>query len=212
MSDEQKVQVEDNPVVEEVQSEAENIPIAPPAKKGFVDRALPWVIVSLVFFLVGALLTWFLLYQPKVAELEASKAEVATAAETAATLQGQLDDANTALTAAQADLDKAQETIAAQEETIKQTELLKVIYKFQADVNAARATLSKLDPASSRQALSFVEADLSELEAAGLEPDALSGFRAKIDEAKENLEATPDKSLAAMETLYSNLLLLINNL
>lgn len=212
MSDEQKVQVEDNPVVEEVQSEAENIPIAPPAKKGFVDRALPWVIVSLVFFLVGALLTWFLLYQPKVAELEASKAEVATAAETAAALQGQLDDANTALTAAQADLDKAQETIAAQEETIKQTELLKVIYKFQADVNAARATLSKLDPASSRQALSFVEADLSELEAAGLEPDALSGFRAKIDEAKENLEATPDKSLAAMETLYSNLLLLINNL
>lgn len=212
MSDEQKVQVEDNPVVEEVQSEAENRPIAPPAKKGFVDRALPWVIVSLVFFLVGALLTWFLLYQPKVAELEASKAEVATAAETAATLQGQLDDANTTLTAAQADLDKAQETIAAQEETIKQTELLKVIYKFQADVNAARATLSKLDPASSRQALSFVEADLSELEAAGLEPDALSGFRAKIDEAKENLEATPDKSLAAMETLYSNLLLLINNL
>lgn len=212
MSDEQKVQVEDNPVVEEVQSEAENRPIASPAKKGFVDRALPWVIVSLVFFLVGALLTWFLLYQPKVAELEASKAEVATAAETAAALQGQLDDANTALTAAQADLDKAQETIAAQEETIKQTELLKVIYKFQADVNAARATLSKLDPASSRQALSFVEADLSELEAAGLEPDALSGFRAKIDEAKENLEATPDKSLAAMETLYSNLLLLINNL
>jgi CHASE1-domain containing sensor protein len=188
MSDEQKVQVEDNPVVEEVQSEAENIPIAPPAKKGFVDRALPWVIVSLVFFLVGALLTWFLLYQPKVAELEASKAEVATAAETAATLQGQLDDANTALTAAQADLDKAQETIAAQEETIKQTELLKVIYKFQADVNAARATLSKLDPASSRQALSFVEADLSELEAAGLEPDALSGSEPRLMKPRRTLK------------------------
>lgn len=212
MSEEQKVQVEDNPVAEEAQPEAENQPISPTAKKGVVDRALPWVIVSLVFFLVGALLTWFLLYQPKVAELAASKAEVAAAAENATSLQSQIDEANSALTAVQADLAKAQDTIAAQEETIKQTELLKVIYKFQADVNAARATLSKLDPASSRQALSFVEADLSELEAAGLEPDALSGFRAKIGEAQENLESAPDQSLAAMETLYSNLLLLINNL
>lgn len=212
MTDEKMDQVEDNPVVEETKPAAEVKPAAPAAKKGFVDRALPWVIVALVFFIGGALLTWFLIYQPKAAELEAAKVGMNAAADNAALLQEQIDEVNTSLTASQADLADAQATITTQEATIADAELLQKIYKFQADVNLARAMLSKLDPASSRQALSFVSADLSELEKTGLDPDALSGFSAKLKEAQDNLEAEPDKSLDAMETLYSNLLLLINNL
>ena len=212
MSEEKKVQVEDNPVVKEPKPAVEPQTAAQPPKKGFVDRAMPWVIVSLVFFLVGALLTWFLLYQPKAAELDAANANLIKATESASLMQSQLDQVNTNLNTSKTDLSNAQATIQAQSTAIAHGELLQVIYKFQADVNAARATLSKLDPASSRQALSFVASDLSNLEKAGLAPDAISGFSAKIKEAQDNLESAPDKSLAAMETLYSNLLLLINNL
>lgn len=219
MSETENIQTEDNPVVNEPESTPVENQVAPTPKKGFFDKALPWVIVAIVFFLVGALVTWFALYQPKVAELEAAQGKIAAAAETATQLQTQVDDGKAELAAVQGDMVNAQATIEAQaaeieaqKEVIAKTELLKVIYKFQSDVNVARAQLSKLDPASSRQALSFVAADLTELEKAGLEPDALSGLQAKIEEAQANLEVDPTKSLAAMETLYSNLLLLINNL
>ncbi len=217
MDPDKNAQAEDSPAEKVVESKPEVEIVSTPApKKGLVDRALPWVIVAIVFFLVGALLTWFVVYQPKAQELSAAQVEMtasaATAAENAANLQSTLDVANADLTVAKADLANAQATIEAQTTLLAKTELLKVIYKFQSDVNVARASLSKLDPASSRQALSFVAADLTELEKAGLDPDSLSGFKTKIEDAQANLETAPDKSLADLETIYSNLLLLINNL
>ena len=210
MSEEKKMQAEDNAVVSEPVETSETQKTAP--KKGFVDRALPWVIVAIVFFLVGALLTWFLIYQPKVEELATAQADLATAAENATQLQGQIDSLSTELTTVKGNLTTAQATIDSQTTEIARLEQLSVIYKFQADVNAARATLSKLDPASSKQALSFVSADLADLESTNVDPDALSGFKAKIEEANTNLESDPRKALDAMEALYSNLLLLISNL
>ena len=210
MSEEKKMQAEDNAVVSEPVETSETQKTAP--KKGFIDRALPWVIVAIVFFLVGALLTWFLIYQPKVEELATAQADLATAAENATQLQGQIDSLSTELTTAKGNLTTAQATIDSQTTEIARLEQLSVIYKFQADVNAARATLSKLDPASSKQALSFVSADLADLESTNVDPDALSGFKAKIEEANANLESDPQKALDAMEALYSNLLLLISNL
>lgn len=217
MDPDNNVQAEDSPAekVVEIKPEVE-IVSTPAPKKGFVDRALPWVIVAIVFFLVGALLTWFVVYQPKAQELAAAQVEMtasaASAAENATNLQSTLDAANVNLTVAEADLANAQATIEAQTTLLAKTELLKVIYKFQSDVNVARASLSKLDPASSKQALSFLAADLADLEKAGLDPDSLSGFRSKIEDAQANLETAPDKTLADLETIYSNLLLLINNL
>ena len=210
MSEEKKMQAEDNAVVSEPVETSETQKTAP--KKGFIDRALPWVIVAIVFFLVGALLTWFLIYQPKVEELATAQADLATAAENATQLQGQIDSLSTELTTVKGNLTTAQATIDSQTTEIARLEQLSVIYKFQADVNAARATLSKLDPASSKQALSFVSADLADLESTNVDPDALSGFKAKIEEANANLESDPQKALDAMEALYSNLLLLISNL
>jgi len=200
--------VENNPAVEIVSN--------PAPQKGIIDRALPWVIVAIVAFLAGALLTWFVVYQPKAQEFAAAQdkiAESATmAAEEAASLQSSLDTANAELVTANESLASAQATIDEQTALLAKTELLKVIYKFQSDVNVARASLSKLDTASSRQALSFLAADLAELEKAGLDPDSLSGFKTKIEDAQANLETAPDQTLADLETIYSNLLLLINNL
>ena len=207
------VQAEDRP--------AENKPVVeivptPVANKGIFDRALPWVIVAIVFFLVGALLTWFVVYQPKAQEFAAAQTKItesaAMADEKIATMQTSLDAANAKLATANENLTSAQATIEEQTALLAKTELLKVIYKFQSDVNVARASLSKLDTASSRQALSFLAADLAELEKAGLDPDSLSGFKTKIESAQANLETDPGQTLADLETIYSNLLLLINNL
>lgn len=185
-------------------------------KKGFMDRALPWVIVALVAFLAGALVTYFAVYQPKVAELTSAQnglqAELTAATDDVASIQAELDTAKADLQTAQNDLAAAQTTIEEQTTALAKSEQLVIIYKFEAGVNSARATLSKLDPASSRQALTFVANDLAELEQTNVDPAALSGFKAKIEEAEANLESTPQKSLEALEALYSNLLLLISNL
>lgn len=211
------VQAEDRPAEKEIESNATvEIVSAPAAKKGIIDRALPWVILAIVSFLVGALLTWFVVYQPKAQELAAAQTKItesaAMADEKIATMQTSLDAANAKLDTANENLASAQATIEEQTALLAKTELLKVIYKFQSDVNVARASLSKLDTASSRQALSFLAADLAELEKAGLDPDSLSGFKTKIEDAQTNLETDPGQTLADLETIYSNLLLLINNL
>lgn len=216
MDPDNNVQAEDSPVEKAVENKpASEVSSAAP-KKGLVDRALPWVIVAIVFFLIGALLTWFVVYQPKNQALTAAQAEMtasaASAADTTTKLQSTLDAANAELSVAKENLTGAQATIEAQTTTLAKTELLKVIYKFQSDVNLARVTLSLEDPASSNQALSFVVADLADLEKAGLDPASLSGFKAKIEDAQANLSTEPTKSLEDLQTIYSNLLLLINNL
>lgn len=212
MRTENETQAEDQPVEEVAETSASIKATQPTVKKGIIDRALPWVIVAIVFFLAGALVTYFTLYQPKVAELTFAQSELVTAAENAAALQGQVDAAQGELATAQTELAAAQSTITEQTAALAKSEQFLLIYKFQADVNAARATLSKLDPASSRQALTFVSSDLAELEKTDLDAEALSGFKARIEEANANLESDPQTSLAALETLYSNLLLLISNL
>ncbi|PKO01214.1 MAG: hypothetical protein CVU43_13310 [Chloroflexi bacterium HGW-Chloroflexi-5] len=211
------VQAEDRPAEKETESKpAVEIVSAPAAKKGIIDRALPWVILAIVSFLVGALLTWFVVYQPKAQEFAAAQTKItesaAMADEKIATMQTSLDAANAKLDTANENLASAQATIEEQTALLAKTELLKVIYKFQSDVNVARASLLGQDPSSSRQALSFVSADLAELEKAGLDPDSLSGFKAKIEDAEANLNSEPLRSLDALNNLNSNILLLINNL
>ena len=212
MRTENEAQSEDQPIEEVVETQNSIKETQTVGKKGLIDRALPWVIVAIVFFLAGALVIYFALYQPKVAELTFAQSELVTAAENAAALQGQVDTAQSELTSVQAELAAAQTTITEQTAALAKSDQFLLIYKFQADVNAARATLSKLDPASTRQALSFVSSDLVELEKTDLDPEALSGFKAKIEEATLYVESDPQKTLDALETLYSNLLLLISNL
>lgn len=212
MSETKKVQAEDNPVADETKKQPEVKAVIPAPKKGFFARILPWVIVALVFLLAGFVVTWFTLYQPKVAELQYTQTQVAAAGENASQLQQQIDDKTVALNKSQEDLTHAQATIVAQSTAIAHSDLLQLIYKFQSDVNLARTHLLQQDPASSKQAFAFITADLSELEKAGLDETALSGFKAKIEDAQNYMESEPAKSLDAMETIYANLLLLISNL
>lgn len=201
------------PVVEPVKPEVKPAP----AKKSFWSKILPWVIVAVVFYLGGLATIFFAVYQPakeaaaaaavdadkQITELtdKAAQAEIDTAA-----VQTELDTAKT-------DLTTAQTTIAEQTAALAKTNQMKIAYKFLVDVNGARAALEKLDTNTALQSINFAKADLTELQATEIDAAALSGFGDLLDTAISKM-AEPDllTSRDALDTLYSNLLNLVNNL
>ncbi len=209
MDPNQEVQSEDTHVVEEPKQV-----VIPPKEevkqsKSFGARVLTWLIVALVFFIGGMALIYFMLYQPKIstlkADLQASEVQLTSVSD-------KLAVAETDLALAQTNLETADTTVNDLTDQLLAADLFGSIYKFQADVNAARVALLKLDPASSLQALNFIKLDLAELEIKELDPDAIAGFKQRIAEAEANLENDPAKSLSALDTLYNNLVFLISNL
>lgn len=188
-----------------------------PAKKSFWSKLLPWVIVAVVFFLGGIATIYFALYQPAVntAKADAAAAEQQIAELTDKVGQSEIDTAaiQTELDTTKADLTAAQTTITEQTVELAKTNQLKVAYKFLLDVNAARAALEKLDTNTALQAINFAKADLAELQTTDIDAAAMTGFADRLDEAASNI-SSPDllKSRDALDTLYSSLLLLVNNL
>jgi len=209
MEPNQEVQSEDTHAVEVPKQEVITPKDEVKPGKTFGAKALPWLIVALVFFLGGMAVIYFTLYQPKLsalkADLQASEAQLTSTTD-------KLAVAETDLALAETNLETADATIVDLTDQLMAADLFGSIYKFQADVNAARVALLKLDPASSLQALNFIKTDLAELELKELDPDAIAGFKARIAEAEANLENDPAKSLSALDTLYNNLVFLISNL
>ena len=209
MDPNQEVQSEDTHVVEEPKQV-----VNPPKEevkptKSFGARVLTWLIVALVFFIGGMALIYFTLYQPRIsalkADLQASEAQLTSVSD-------KLAVAETDLALSQTNLETSDATVTDLTDQLLAADLFGSIYKFQADVNAARVALLKLDPASSLQALNFIKTDLAELELKELDPAAIAGFKERIAEAETNLENDPAKSLSALDTLYNNLVFLISNL
>ena len=197
---------------------------APAAKNSLWSKALPWVIVALLFYLAGLATIFFAVHQPA---KQAAAAAAAAAEQEIASLnnqlsqlelqksqvQSELDTTRGNLVDTQEDLTTAQATIEEQLTEVANANVKRLVYKLLGNINSARAALEKLDTASARQALNFAKTDLTELEGTGLAEDALSGFADRLDEAVTNLTETGlEKSRAALETLYSNLLLLVDNL
>ncbi len=106
-------------------------------------------------------LIYFTLYQPKIAtlkaDLQASEAQLTS-------VTRKLAKAETDLALAETNRETADTTVTELTDQLLAADLFSSIYKFQADVNAARVALLKLDPASSLQALNFIKTDLAELE------------------------------------------------
>ena len=209
MDPNQEVQSEDTHAVVEPKQEV----IAPKEEvkstKSFGARLLTWLIVALVFFIGGMALIYFTLYQPKVATL---KADLQASETQLTSVTDKLAKAETDLAVSETNRETADTTVTELTDQLLAADLFGSIYKFQADVNAARVALLKLDPASSLQALNFIKTDLAELEKTDLDPNAIAGFKERITEAETNLETDPAKSLAALDTLYNNLVFLISNL
>lgn len=204
-----EVQSEDTPVVEEPKKEVITPKEEPKPKRKFSDKVLSWLIVAVIFFLGGMAVIYFSVFQPRATAMQA---DLKTAQEEASTVSGKLATAETDLALAQSNLETANTSVTDLSSQLTTAQQFSMIYKFQADVNAARVSLLKLDPASSLQALNFIKVDLADLEKTDLDANAIAGFKERIAEAETNLVTEPTKSLAALDTLYNNLLFLITNL
>lgn len=209
MEPNKEVQSEDTHSVEEPKQEVITPVEQPKPGKSLGSKILTWFIVVVVCLIAGAAAVYFALYQPKIATDNADLKAAQTALDTAT---NKLSNTETDLALAQTNLQTANASVDDLTSQLTTAQQFSLIYKFQADVNAARVALLKLDPASSLQAINFIKVDLEDLEKTSLDPNAIAGFKDRIAEAETNLSVDPAKSLAALDTLYNNLLFLISNL
>lgn len=205
-SDNDVQQAEDSQTLETPKAEEKMVePENQSDKRSFGQVVLPWFLVAIVFFLIGAGLVYFTMYQNVSKELTDAKTQVSD-------LSGQLSSAQVDLEKAKSDLNTTQLSLTDAQKQLETSQIATILYKLQMDVNTARVGLLKLDPSSARQALTFASADLSELSQTSIEADKLSGLQARIDTALTNLEGDPQKAIDALDTLYTNLLLISDNL
>lgn len=205
MRSDKDVQAEDGQTLETPKAEETKVETQPePEKRSFAQAVLPWFLVAILFFLLGAGLIYFTMYQNTQKELAAANTQVTDLTTQLSGVQVDLEKAKTDLNTTQLSLTDTQ----AQLETAKISSLL---YKLQTDVNAARVGVLKLDPSFARQALTFASADLTELSQTSIGADKLTGLQERIDSALTNLEADPQKAIDALDTLYTNLLLISGN-
>lgn len=206
MEKDQNIQAEDSPSLEipanKPSAEAGN---QAPAKPGFIKRVLPWIIVAVAFFLAGACLVYFTLYTRANNDYKVSQTENQTLTEKLSSSDVDLQKAKTELSTAQASLVEANNSAT-------QATKLSILYKFQSDINLARVSLKKLDPSSARQALSVAKDDLTALSATDIEADTIAGLQPQIDTAMTYLNSDPEKAMSALDTLYTNLLLISDNI
>jgi hypothetical protein len=200
------IQVEDSPSLDTKKSMPESARVSEPASKpGFFKRILPYVIVAVVFFIAGAGLIFFTLYTNSQTALAAANNDVSKTNE-------QLSAANIDLQKAKTDLSVSQSALADANNSLNKSEQFAILYKFQADVNIARTSLARQDPSSARQALTIASADLAELQKTGIAADNIAGLQPQLDLAVTNLETDIQKAASAMDTLYTNLLLISSNI
>jgi len=189
----------------------------PKPKQSFGSKLLTWLIIAVVFFLGGMVTFYFTLYQPlkEAADVAAADSDAKVASLTSDYNQAlkQYRDAQTELDLTKSELQSfkvSEEDLQNEIATLQKTN---ISYKFLVDVSSARLALEKEDVAGARQAINFARADLKALEATDIEKDALSGFAEKLDAASTNLSLTEiDNAKAALDELYANLLLLVDNL
>jgi cytoskeletal protein RodZ len=174
-------------------------------KKTFWQRSLPWVIVALVFFLGGAALIYFTLYSTAKAGLALQTDNAAKSAASLTTCQADLGKANDSLTAAQTTLTQTSADLAKEQK-------LAILYKFQADVNAARAYLDENDLFTAGQTMALMTDDLTKMQALGFTADEISGLQSRLDTVQQNLPDNPTKAIQELEKLYQNLDLMIKAL
>jgi cytoskeletal protein RodZ len=206
MENNKDIQVEDNPSLE-TPNRTPQPKTEPqvPVKPGFFKRVIPWVIVILVSFIAGAGLIYFTLYTRVNNAYTASEQNVATLTDKLSTSEMDLSKVKTELGTTQASL------VNANNSAVKDQQLL-LLYKFQSDVNLARVSMLKLDSSTARQALSVAGDDLKALTATNINPDSISGLQPQLDTAVTNVLSFPDKAGNALDTLYTNLLLISNNI
>ncbi len=206
MRSDKDVQAEDSQTLETPKADETKVEAQPKEnKRSFVQVVLPWFLVAIVFFLVGAGLVYFTLYQNASKELTAANAQVTD-------LTSQLSGVQVDLEKAKTDLNTTQLRLTDTQTELDSAKITTLLYKLQTDVNAARVGVLKMDSSFARQALNYASADLSDLSQTSIGADKLTGLQKRIDTALIYLESDPQRALDALDTLYTNLLLISGNL
>lgn len=206
MRSDKDVQAEDSQTLETPKADETKVEAQPKEnKRSFVQVVLPWFLVAIVFFLVGAGLVYFTLYQNASKELTAANAQVTD-------LTSQLSGVQVDLEKAKTDLNTTQLRLTDTQTELDSAKITTLLYKLQTDVNAARVGVLKMDSSFARQALNYASADLSDLSQTSIGADKLTGLQKRIDTALIYLESDQQRALDALDTLYTNLLLISGNL
>jgi len=131
--------------------------------------------------------------------------EAAASANQVATLEAQLNTAQT-------DLSSSRATIQSNNDQIAALTLKLAVYKMKTDVNTIRVALLKLDPITARQALNASRADLADLTALKVDASTLDGFTKRLDNTDRLMATDPQKAMLELDNLIDNLYLLESNL
>lgn len=174
-------------------------------KESWFKRALRWVLVSLLFFLLGAGAVFFTVYNRASDQLSAVQAEATASASQIAILEAHVKTVQQDLAAAQATIQTGNDELAAK--TLKLA-----VYKMKTDVNTIRVALLKLDPITARQALAASRQDLADLTALKVDASTLDGFTKRLDNTDQLLSTDPQKAMVELDNLIDNLYLLESNL
>ncbi|MRR32828.1 hypothetical protein EG834_21410 [bacterium] len=197
--------LEDKPV-EFQKPEVEPAPVAPVVKKeSWATRALRWLLVAILFLLIGAAAVYFALTMPAKQQITGLNLAASASADKIATLDSDLKAANSSLVVATA-------AVNTQSAQIISLSLKNAVYKMQMDVDTIRISLLKLDTITATQALGAARLDITALESLGVDKATLDGFATRLVNAEINLSADPQKSMAELDNLIGNLYLLESNL
>ena len=122
-----------------------------------------------------------------------------------ATLDSDLNAANSALAVATA-------AVNTQSAQITSLSLKNAVYKMQMDVDTIRISLLKSDTITATQALGAARLDITALASLGVDKATLDGFATRLVNAEINMSADTQKSMAELDNLIGNLYLLESNL
>jgi hypothetical protein len=197
--------LEDQPAEPETKT-AETTPAVPEVKKeSWLKRTVRWLEVALLFFLIGAALVYVLTTLPAQNQVAALKTDAAVSGQ-------KLDALNAELQTAQDDLAAAQATIQAREVELSSANLKMAVYKMKMDVNTIRVALLRLDTITAAQALAAARDDLNTLAALKVDSATIDGFKKRLDNAAATLNTDAQKSMLELDNLIDNLYLLESNL
>ena len=197
--------LEDKPV--EFQTPVvEPAPVVPVVKKeSWATRALRWLLVALLFLLIGAAAVYFTLTMQAKQQIAGLNLAATASADKIATLDSDLNAANSALAVATA-------AVNTQSAQITSLSLKSAVYKMQMDVDTIRISLLKSDTITATQALGAARLDITALASLGVDKATLDGFATRLVNAEINISTDTQKSMAELDNLIGNLYLLESNL
>ncbi len=170
-------------------------PVKP--RPSWAQKALPWVIVTLVSLLVGFAIGFFLLYLPANTGLKQVQTDLSE-------LQGKLDSTTQELETTQSNLSQAQSDAEKAQAAADTLTFNLALSRVQANVGLARLALAQTDLLTARQELSAADTNLKEL-VKGLDAETAKALQDRLSAIRIQLNSDSKKAVEELRILGENL-------